>query len=463
MLIGWVFLYVCGRVDAEALTKWTGYTRPGTRKEADAKEQWIGATVYFQVYDRAGGKEGDPWDTGIKDIEGYFVSGRRSGKEDSTSRLDTTARYLYLYQVMNDADQGRNLASVTITLESQRVTSFGKFVDLESKYKRGVGFAVALTDGKPEQAIRPISTKWKPFAKEKFAHPAPAILVRNKYYTRPIQLGNKIVPAAEGEDVGRHPEEVILGWREKKALPKKEIEDKGAGAGKGRDSDRYLVRYELDQNLVAKQTGSEKKAPTDQILDSTNNLVAVWDDSPLKPGDRSTLFGFTSNAPPRETPVQIRGTTLVNPDEPGDLVVNGSVPTPGLQDTDGSSSDWASGLRSNSDSGATSGLTGSSGGLAGLTSQFGNPTGGLGGAGGFGGSGNGNGTGTPAFPNGTPNGGGGTPDPGGKNPPPPPPPPPPKPVPEPSSLILASGMGACLLFWHLRSCRKHRLASTSGV
>ena len=62
----------------------------------------FGATVYFAVYRKVGSPtNGDNWGTGRTDIDSSFVPGDNYRSMVSPG-LDTTAQYLYLYQVVND-------------------------------------------------------------------------------------------------------------------------------------------------------------------------------------------------------------------------------------------------------------------------------------------------------------------------------------------------------------------------
>src|SRR5437868_1328260 len=86
---------------AGILNKYTGYTRPGNPpapgptpiKEGapaagpDKDAKAIGGTVYFAVFDRTKGTNGDPWGVGVKDFDKLFVSGADSDR----TKLDTKA------------------------------------------------------------------------------------------------------------------------------------------------------------------------------------------------------------------------------------------------------------------------------------------------------------------------------------------------------------------------------------
>src|SRR5262252_1013753 len=98
---------------ADALPAFTGFTRPGSPNDTrglegqvilvstdvEARKRAVGGTIYFMVLEQ---KEGDtPWGGGVKDLVERFRRGVDSGGASSPG-LDTGARYLYLYQTVND-------------------------------------------------------------------------------------------------------------------------------------------------------------------------------------------------------------------------------------------------------------------------------------------------------------------------------------------------------------------------
>src|SRR5438270_13865846 len=99
----------------QPLRRYTGYTRPGSppdqvsregkityvAAEPDERKKAIGGTVYFTVLDRAKGIEGDTWGTGSKNFDLAFVRGKE-WEGGPSPELDTGARFLYLYQTVND-------------------------------------------------------------------------------------------------------------------------------------------------------------------------------------------------------------------------------------------------------------------------------------------------------------------------------------------------------------------------
>src|SRR5262249_40292628 len=146
------------RLQAGPLPDFTGYTRIGyppsgtkiddpiVKKNLEKlkMKDAIGVTVYFMVLDAKGGGrkgvEGDAWGTGIKDFDKRFYGGKDNGRPG----LDTKARYLYLYQVVNDS--GRPMAikhcSVRLIVDPRLITSWGYFANRtdEKDKQEGLGF-----------------------------------------------------------------------------------------------------------------------------------------------------------------------------------------------------------------------------------------------------------------------------------------------------------------------------------
>ena len=103
----------------------SGYTRPGNpddKLSADGKMvdvsftganvqkfKIMGGTVYFAVFKNTGVAEGDTFATGMANLDTRFQSGR-SYRDTVSPRFDRKAKYLYLYQVVND----RNLGAVAV-------------------------------------------------------------------------------------------------------------------------------------------------------------------------------------------------------------------------------------------------------------------------------------------------------------------------------------------------------------
>ncbi len=231
-LAGLVLALVPAPVQAEGLGKFTGYTRPG---EPTGRERGpgpapvaldpndphtpMGATVYFRVFELT--EDGtDPWGTGIKNIEQEFIPGQASRGRGS-DKLDTNARYLYLYQVINDSGRPGQIKSTAIRLlvPPHLITSWGHFALRQAGATRGVGFSMTfeVPEAKnPEgrNMILPVSTEHPGVSDRVYRDPAPFFNApKGRYGVSPILIDNAVRPIAdstEAEDRGREPEKVVL-------------------------------------------------------------------------------------------------------------------------------------------------------------------------------------------------------------------------------------------------------------
>jgi hypothetical protein len=96
----------------------SGYARPGNpddkftgegelirqlgfEGEGVKKFKIMGGTVYFAVFKNSGVVEGDTFGTGMANFDAKFEAGR-SFKDSMSPQYDKKARYLYLYQIVND-------------------------------------------------------------------------------------------------------------------------------------------------------------------------------------------------------------------------------------------------------------------------------------------------------------------------------------------------------------------------
>jgi hypothetical protein len=383
LMLGLAFLFGMGLspclAQAGEMPKFTGYTRPGIPtappgpiqvagdKEADNP---IGATVYFKVFERSDGDDSDPWGAGYKDLDSAFVHGPAS-RGRNAEKLDTTARYLYLYQVINDSYRPAQVKSVAVRLlvPPHLITSWGHFAEKPEKGKgRGVGFAMHFENPDPKNPkaasrVLPVSTDHPGVTDNIYRNPAPYFYPPNPYSLSNIQLGNKPAPLTDGEDTGREPERVVLqsgfdfegapNWLVKDrtripmspftrlALPAANLENPYYNpasplmpAGMGGLGMAPMMPGMLTANA----------ASTVDPLWHAPAVVAYWNDDPLRPGmagmqpgQRSTIFGFTSNFPPVYEDVRVRGTSTPPGKGPAPAAVgapganpavDGEVPTP---------------------------------------------------------------------------------------------------------------------------------------
>jgi len=299
LLLGAIGAVLAARqAQAGLLVKYTGYTRPGSppaasplkgREAAAAatnglNHKAIGGTIYFAVLDRSKGTPGDTWGSGIKGIDKWFVA----GADSDDTRIDTKAKYLYLYQVVHDSGRPTPVRQVTIRLlvDPRHITSWGHWhapkVDANGKpipnVARGVGFAM-LPDTKG--VIRAISSEAPDVSDPRYSSPAPARSVPRNLTFREIGLyGPDVGKEAAGgsvAEVGRAPDRVVL-------LPSVLFE------GAPLPSSRLPDRVEQEERRT--------RWPA---------VRAYWVDNPLKAGERSSVFGFPSNSPPVYDDARTRG------------------------------------------------------------------------------------------------------------------------------------------------------------
>jgi hypothetical protein len=305
--------YPCALADppgrADVLKRFTGYTRPGTNKATTlaagavrTEKGGLGSTVYYMVLDRAEGTEGDTWGSGIKSFDSFFVPGR----DCADKKLDTSARYLYLYQVVNDRppDGGQpsgpvQSATVRLLVDPGRLNSWGYFARRDGKEGndvQGVGFAVDVKD-----KILPVgSSNLEGTSDRAYRDPAPHFEAPRPYRFDLIPIGHK---GADDVGAGKSPDGVIL-------LPEADFE----GAPRPRRSPS-----DLSSDLAPDRGVSSRVGPTTEggfggpEGRRAPAIRAYWTSSPLDSpgtpflGDRSPLFGFTTNDPPTFDIVRLRG------------------------------------------------------------------------------------------------------------------------------------------------------------
>jgi len=214
LLGGLAALLAPAAVQAAPMPEFTGYTRIGyppsgakieLKAEDGDKAKMIGLTIYFMVLDRQKAKENDTWGIGTKDFDMSFVSGKNSDR----TKLDTSTRYLYLYQVINDSGRPAVVKdlSIRLVIDPRLITSWGHFSERGRKGQaiRGIGFSMPTGD---KDLIRPLSTDFPGVSDREYTTPAPARRAPKIYGITPISIGE--VPAAAGEDVGKEPEAVLI-------------------------------------------------------------------------------------------------------------------------------------------------------------------------------------------------------------------------------------------------------------
>jgi hypothetical protein len=313
---------------ADGLPGFTGYTRPGApddrveegkvipvSTDAQARKTAVGATVYFMVLERKSGDRNNPWDASVKDLMTRFHRGVDSRGTSSPS-LDTSAKYLYLYQVVNDRGTDRDIRSASVkllagassTTEDGRprepderpfpetvpgpkaITSWGSF--------SGTGFALPKAAGPARGEVLPVSAGFRdvPDSGAVYRSPAPPVSSGRGYQLREVPTRRQAVQTDKG--IARIGKEAL----DPAAVP--------------------------DYVILLGGSGNQRAA-----------FRAIWNNNSLKKGMRSTVFGFTSNLPPTMEPVQIEGSAAGGAVRPADtdlppgseervVAARGEVPSP---------------------------------------------------------------------------------------------------------------------------------------
>jgi hypothetical protein len=403
--------------EAGPIKGFSGYTRPGYSVRADepgqdvAKQDFIkgvaaraadpkrevglGATVYFMVIDRVDGTADDPWGLGA-DLNRGWQPGREADGARASTKLDNKARYLYLYQIINDSGEPSQIKMATIRLlvDPEYITSWGWIGEKKDKDMEGskaVGFSMEFGEEKERESVRAVSTASPGVSDREYRPMAPAFSSPKPYGMLPIHLGNIRQVASKGgekDDTGREPEQVHLLNEVSDSFGTLVVETQTDTPRKDPGVRLYrpvvpapLQRSERNrlvpafQPLSLRAVGYDPYAPlslTDlstttevstltarALEDPLTRLIAAaeqshrsfpalrayWLDSPLKPGERSGLFGFTSNLPPMYDKVRVRANKVRGvgvgaegpvvgvaggaPDvRPANLASNGTVPVP---------------------------------------------------------------------------------------------------------------------------------------
>jgi len=317
LLLGIVGVTVAayGTVQAGPLPDYTGYTRIGTNpprgnlgvKEAKAAaERAMGMTVYFMVLDRKKDSDkhlaGDTFGIGVKDFDTKFVASKDSDRD----QLDKKSRYLYLYQVANDSDRPALVRDVTIRLvvDPRLITAWGYFVEREKGQPvRGIGFTAPFVKGKgaakADGAIRPVGySNQGGISDKEYRSPARAIKAPQVYGIRPITLGLKAAAAAAGpnedREVGYPPASVFL-------VPNVlfPTAPKGGILTPAADDEERLPDLVDPDSIEHSRDQWRKRWPAVRARWETPELV--------KPRQRSTIWGFTTDLRPTMAEVQVNG------------------------------------------------------------------------------------------------------------------------------------------------------------
>jgi hypothetical protein len=137
-----------------------GYTRPANVDDkvkgdkvvpigfTNYQGKIIGGTVYFAVLertdrhrDRGQADRDDTWGTGMSEFDGRFVPGRNFDG-GASPRLDTRARYIYLFQVVNDPglDPQEIRPAAYDNIRAQEISTFALKLLVDPRYLTSWGY-----------------------------------------------------------------------------------------------------------------------------------------------------------------------------------------------------------------------------------------------------------------------------------------------------------------------------------
>jgi hypothetical protein len=304
----------------------SGYTRLGN----DDKGKKIGGTVYFSIFERVGPvSDGDYWGTGKTDLANSFVEGY-SIEGSYSPRLDSGSRYLYLYQIVNDRDlegldqlgdehkaalpalelkkKDANTTDIggyalRLGVDPRYVTSWGYFKDAgftaEVPKRKPTGEIVAAVDGAPSKSILPVSAfaevlavvPHKEFRPNTWPMPLPPAMALNWG----LGSANSLEQARE-----YHP---LMNAR------KAEKGDNVIRLAKFQENKIAVVeRGAITPDYVQILYGTSMETDFDQNSNLAEIGTAVFRvdfNNPIKPGQHSVIFGFTTDLPYQDRPFQI--------------------------------------------------------------------------------------------------------------------------------------------------------------
>jgi hypothetical protein len=314
-----------------------GYTRPGNPSDkakggriiaggylaGDPDFKGLGGTVFFAVF-RLSHDEGDVWGTGVKDFDTTFTPGSDYNHADSPV-LDTRAKYLYLYQVVNsrgldpispvkfaaNKDMGTRpiaTAAVRLRVDPRYITSWGHF--------KSTGFTLGVVpedlDGKKEPVkgvVGAAGEKGKDGIKTAFEADQEGA-IRMAVSVEPSILGslssNAYLWRAPSHSLNRvRVNDATLNLANSKAI--KDLENRVDALKKNNTKPAAWASEMLKSAKAANEPSLVRLMLSEP--DARLYLQADWfakgAESLLKLADHSTVFGFTTDLPPVPEPVGI--------------------------------------------------------------------------------------------------------------------------------------------------------------
>jgi hypothetical protein len=310
----------------------------------------FGATVYFAVYRKVGTPTvGDSWGTGRTDIDSNFVPGD-SYRSTVSPALDTTAQFLYIYQVVNDRGyqdlklpqnqttmvrmaalgdpEGRpsvvrEVASFSLFLKTdpRLITSWGFFEDS--------GFNISVPTLAPGEA-RPVGMAEGATTNIRMAASAnlsilDTLFPKTEKVYKPWAPAQSIDTGRVGFDVGKDTLNIDKKTRiifasndQTNSLQTLALRKLAKVKQDGSNRPDYVQLIYFDRptstETAAFGASAADRAPTLNIdgitLGSTEVAKAIfkveWLGKPIESGQQSLIFGFTSNAEPVRAPIRLK-------------------------------------------------------------------------------------------------------------------------------------------------------------
>ena len=306
-----------------------GYTRPGNPSDKVAKngdivqaaldldqsEPVIGATVYFAVY-RGTGTSDEGFGSDLPGMADMFVAGR-SFENSVSPNFDRKAKYLYLYQIVNDrglnppkqgvvpaVDGDINTANISdfalrLLVDPRYITSWGHFRNMgfEARVadrKVGKDGIIGAADDVHVQAIafssNPAIVKELPYKRFQERSPAYGLgdLLNNFGLDKSnLNLQNSAAHANLVKNKGVKP----VNWV---------ANQEDATVNGGREPDYVQVVF---------NNFKEDEVPTldGRHIGDTIFRVDFKKANAVNVGQHSVVFGFTSDLPPTDEPIRVEG------------------------------------------------------------------------------------------------------------------------------------------------------------
>jgi Sec-independent protein translocase protein TatA len=314
-----------------------GYTRPGSPSDKLDKNgaiiqaaldpghtgAVIGATVYFAVF-QGTGAEDDVFGGELAGIADAFVAGR-SFENSVSPRLDRKARYLYLYQIVNDRGlnppKDGSLPPVDGDIKTAPIAGFALRLLVDPRYITSwghftnIGFDARVTDrkvGKDETHVLPMALSSNPavvrqLPDKRFQEGSPA-----------YELGNLLNGFGLDKSNLNLQNSSAYATLVKKKLPFNwAVNMAGAAVAGGREPDFVQVVYNAQDEDFRAAIGDT----IFRVDFKKTNVLAV--------AQHSVVFGFTSDLPPTDEPCRVEGPMSVAPGVgQAPAIAVGTAPTP---------------------------------------------------------------------------------------------------------------------------------------